>query len=287
MTGMENVEAAIGEHNLLVVRTGIVDSQQQLIEAQHPALRALFALDGPAQFGCADSSGTKLADHDASCQVGQAHGMGQLFTGGDSSGQRRNYRIAGTGDVKHFAGTGWQVQGRMVRAQQGHAVLATRNQQGTQLKLIHQLGTLGHQLSLIGAAPNDGFKLAEVRGDQAGTTVDREILALGIGQHRNPFGPRRLDQALMVLQCTLAVIRQHQDLDPVEQGFDFSTQRQWIGGERFFEIDTQQLLMTAHDPQFDNGRLVRDALEDRAYTRRLQAVGQAVSGFVLAGNTNQ
>ncbi|MNE06990.1 hypothetical protein D3C80_995950 [compost metagenome] len=267
--------------------TGIIDGQQQLVETHHTALRTFFALDGAAQLRCADRCGTELADHDAGGQVGQAHGMGQLFACGDGGGQGRNHRITGTGDVEDFTGTGWQVQGRMIGAQQGHAMLTTGHQQGAQLQFAHQLSALGHQLRFIGAAADDGLELAEVRGDQAGTAVNRKVLALGVGQDRDPFGPSGLDQALMVLQGAFAVIRQHQYLDPVEQGVDFSPQRQRIGGERFFEIDSQQLLVAAHDPQLDDGRLVRNTLENRAHTCSLQAIGQALGGLVLAGNPDQ
>ncbi|MNC30421.1 hypothetical protein D3C75_787040 [compost metagenome] len=91
----------------------------------------------------------------------------------------------------------------------------------------------------------------------------------------------------MVFQCALAVVGQDQHLDALEQAVDLRTQRQRVGGERFFEIDAQQLLVTAHDPQLDDGRLVRDALEHRAHACSLQAVGQAVGGLVLAGDANQ
>ncbi|MCY1439061.1 hypothetical protein D9M71_552810 [compost metagenome] len=213
--------------------------------------------------------------------------MGQLFAGGNGGGQGRDHRIASTGHVEHFTGTGWQVQGRVVGAQQGHAVLTAGHQQGTQLQLAHQLGALGHQFSLVGATANDGFEFAEVRGNQAGATVDREILALGVGQHRNALGPCGLDQALVVFQRTLAVVRQHQHLDAIEQRVDLSAQGQRVGGERLFEIDTQQLLVAAHDPQLDDGRLMGDALEDRAYASSQQAIGEAVGSLVLAGHADQ
>jgi hypothetical protein len=76
-------------------------------------------------------------------------------------------------------------------------------------------------------------------------------------------GPGRLDQRLMVLQRAFAVVGQHQHLDAFEQSSTCAP-APGVGGERFFEIDTQQLLVTAHDPQLDDGRLVRDALEQRA-----------------------
>ncbi|MNV63082.1 hypothetical protein D3C71_1556590 [compost metagenome] len=64
-------------------------------------------------------------------------------------------------------------------------------------------------------------------------------------------------------------------------------QLQGICGEGFFEVDTQQLLVTTHDPQLDDGRLVRNALEQRPNTGTLEAIGQAVGGFIVAGHTDQ
>lgn len=64
-------------------------------------------------------------------------------------------------------------------------------------------------------------------------------------------------------------------------------QRQGVSCERLFEVDTQQLLVTAHDPQLDDGRLVRNALEQCPHAGTLEAIDQAVGGFVVAGHTDQ
>lgn len=73
----------------------------------------------------------------------------------------------------------------------------------------------------------------------------------------------------------------------LEQVVDLAGQRQRVGGEGLFEIDTQQLLVSAHDPELDDGRLVGNALEHRAHPGSLQAIGQAVGGLVLAGDADQ
>jgi len=166
-------------------------------------------------------------------------------------------------------------------------MFATGHQQGAELEIVHQFRALAHQLVLIGAAAHDGFELAEVRRDQTRTTVDREILALGISQHRNATGTSCLDQHLMILQRAFAIVRQYQHLDAFEQFVDLHRQRHGVGGERFFEVDTQQLLVTAHDPQLDDGRLVRNTLEQRPHTRALEAIDQAVGGFIVARHANQ
>jgi hypothetical protein len=45
MTGMQDVEAAVGEHDFLVVRTGVVNGQQQLLETKHATLGTFFTLE--------------------------------------------------------------------------------------------------------------------------------------------------------------------------------------------------------------------------------------------------
>ncbi|MNI20749.1 hypothetical protein D3C73_742430 [compost metagenome] len=79
VAGMQDVEAAVGEDDLLVVRTGIVDCQQQLFETQHAAFGTFFTLDGATQLRRADGRRTEFADHDARRQVGQAHRMRQFL----------------------------------------------------------------------------------------------------------------------------------------------------------------------------------------------------------------
>ncbi len=284
---MQDVEATVSEHNAFVVGTGIINRQQQLFQAQHATLRAFGTLDRPAQFRRTDGRGAQFADHNARRQIGQGHGVGQFFTGRNGRRQGGNHRITGTGDIKHFTGARRQVHRRVARAQQGHAVLATGNQQGPQVEVSHQRGALGHQFVLIGATADNGFELTEVWRDQAGAPINREVLALRIGQHRNVAGLGGLDQFLMVLQGAFAVVGQDQHLDAFEQRVNLTAQGQGVGGEGFFEIDTQQLLVTAHDPQLDDGRLMGNALEQRAHASTAQAVGQAVGGFVVAGHTDQ
>ncbi len=91
----------------------------------------------------------------------------------------------------------------------------------------------------------------------------------------------------MVLQRALAVVRQHQHLDPGQQPFHLGQQRGGIGVERLLEIHAQQLLMATHHPQLDDGGLVIDALEMRLHTGSREAVSQALTRLVLAGHTHQ
>ena len=181
MAGVQDVETAIGEDDLLALGAGILDRGEQLLDGHHAALGAFLALHRAAQLRRADAGGAQLADHDPGGQVGQCHGLWQFLAGRDRSGQRRDDGIAGTGDIEHFTGTSRQVQRRVIGTQQGHAVLATGDQQRIQLEPAHQLGALGDQFGLIGAMPDDCLEFAQVRRDQRGTAVDVEVLALGVG----------------------------------------------------------------------------------------------------------
>ncbi len=198
--------------------------------------------------------------------------MWQLLARRNRRRQGGNDCIARTGHIEHFASTGWQVQCLLIRTQQGHTVFASSDQQRAQIQLLHQLRTFGDQLRLVFTMPDDGFEFAEVRGNQAGASIDREVLALGVGEHRNATLAGGLDQRLMVFQRAFAVVGQDQHFDAVQQTVDFCAQCQRIGIEWFFEVDTQQLLMTTHDAQFDDGRLVGNTLKARPYTRRFQAL---------------
>ncbi len=91
----------------------------------------------------------------------------------------------------------------------------------------------------------------------------------------------------MILQRALAVVGQHQHLDPGQQALHLGKQRCWVGIERFLEIHAQQLLMAAHHPQLDDGRLMLDALEIGLHTRSRQAVGQTLPRLVLTGHPHQ
>ena len=91
----------------------------------------------------------------------------------------------------------------------------------------------------------------------------------------------------MILQCALAVVREHQHLDPGEQCLDIARQSGGVGIERLLEIHAQQLLVTAHDAQLDDGRLVVEALEVGFHAGATEAVAQTFGGFVFTGYTNQ
>ncbi|MNZ61179.1 hypothetical protein D3C78_792680 [compost metagenome] len=166
-------------------------------------------------------------------------------------------------------------------------MLATGHQQRTQLQLGEQLEALGNQLGLIRAATDHRLELSQVGSDQAGTAIDGKILALGIGQHRDVARPRGLDQCLVVLQRTLAVIGEDQHPDLVQQLRHVGEQGIGIGGERLLEVQAQQLLVAAHHPQLDDGRLAGDALEVCVDPCGMQALGQAVGRLVLPGDADQ
>ena len=62
---VHDVEAAVGEDDLLAMGTGILDGDQQLIEAQHATFGTFLTLHGTTQLRRTDGSRAELADDDA------------------------------------------------------------------------------------------------------------------------------------------------------------------------------------------------------------------------------
>ena len=80
VAGVNNVEAAVSEHNLLAVFPGILYGDLQLLYCHHTATSPLFSKYGTTQLGTGDSRRTQLADYQASSQICQRSGIGQAIT---------------------------------------------------------------------------------------------------------------------------------------------------------------------------------------------------------------
>ncbi|MDT4837166.1 hypothetical protein FQZ97_708900 [compost metagenome] len=91
----------------------------------------------------------------------------------------------------------------------------------------------------------------------------------------------------MVLQCAFAVVGKHQHLGLGQQALDFGGEGFGVGVEGFLEVHAQQLLVPAHDPQLDDGRLLVQALEVHVDACSVEAVGEAVSRLVYTGDAHQ
>ena len=76
MTGMQNIKAAIGHHNTLAMRTGILDGNLQLCGIHFAETCILTVLCGTPQFRHRNARGTQLANDDAGCQICQRRGGG-------------------------------------------------------------------------------------------------------------------------------------------------------------------------------------------------------------------
>ena len=87
MTGVQDVETAIGEDDFLALGAGILDRGEQLLDGHHATLGAFLALHRAAQLRRADAGGAQFADHDTGGQVGQCHGLWQLLASRNRSGQ--------------------------------------------------------------------------------------------------------------------------------------------------------------------------------------------------------
>ena len=83
---MQDVETAIGKHDLLAFGARIFYRGEQLLERHYPTLGTFLALHCSAQFRGADAGGAQLADHDTGGKIGQCDRLRQLLS--SSNGRR-------------------------------------------------------------------------------------------------------------------------------------------------------------------------------------------------------
>ncbi len=146
MTGVQNVETAVGHHHLLATQAGGLHGNLELGFGHDAKAGFLLGVERICQLHRADGGGPQLADHDAGGGVGQGTGLVQALAGGQRGGQGGDDGITGTGHVIHLVGLGRQVQLGLTFADQGHTVFGTGDQQGLQLEALDQLQPLGNQL---------------------------------------------------------------------------------------------------------------------------------------------
>ena len=179
------------------------------------------------------------------------------------------------------------MQSRLALAQQGHPLFTTGNQQSLQIQLLDQRQAFVDQLLLTGTDAHHRLEFGQVGRDQGGPAVDAEILALGVGQHRQIALPSSLDQRLMIDQRTLAIIRKNHYPDLVQQPVHCIQQGLAICSKGLFEVHPQQLLVPTQYSQLGDGRLLGMALESTINTRCIQTPLEYLGGLVLTRDSHQ
>jgi len=129
MACVENIEAAIGHHHPLTAQLRSANGIDQRRWLDHAELGQLVAMQRGVKLGNGERGGTRLGHHQARAQVGQHHGFRQRMVSGQGQAHQANHGIAGPRDIKHFLGTGGQVQRCLAFTNQRHALLTAGNQQ--------------------------------------------------------------------------------------------------------------------------------------------------------------
>ena len=175
-----------------------------------------------------------------------------------------------------------------VAQEECHSLFRPGHQQCGQVERLAQRLCLVREFLLVTPAPDDLPKLGAVGRQQRRAAIGREVLALGIDQHRFVRLFRELDHARDASEAALAVIGQDHDVDRLHQRLVLGHLRlQQRVGRRHLEIATEQLLLTADHAQLDDRRERRVGLENGADTGRRKQPRKAAAGLVVADNRKQ
>ncbi len=180
------------------------------------------------------------------------------------------------------------MQLRLAGAQQGHALLAAGDQQGTQIQLGHQCLAFFQQGLFVRHRPHHRLELGQIGGQQGGAPVAAEITALGVHQHRHAGLAGQGDQPGAVAQGALGVIGQHQGAAAGQPAFHLlGERRRVLVLEGLLEIQPQQLLLAADHAQLGDGGQPGHFLEVAQHIGGAQALLQNAGGLILAGEPHQ
>ena len=175
-----------------------------------------------------------------------------------------------------------------IRAQQQHAALAERDQHGLQVELGTQPLAPLDERNIVVADTDDRFQLGPVRGQECGAAVARKIQSLGVHEHGFAGLQRQCDETLRVGQRPFGIVRKHQDIANIERLAH--QRRQRIVAQRrqgCLEVQPDQLLMLAQDPQLGDGGHIPASVQSGANALRIEPCGQHIGSFIVARHTRQ
>jgi hypothetical protein len=133
MAGVQDVEAAVGEHDAFFVRTGVVDCQQQLLEVStprsEPSSRWIARRSSGALMAAVPSLPTTMPP-----PGWPGHGVGSSSPAAMAAA-RVEITVSPAPVTSNTSRAGPAGASPDARTQQGHAVLATGHQQGAQVEV--------------------------------------------------------------------------------------------------------------------------------------------------------
>ena len=260
MADVEQVEAAVGEdHPFTGGLPGLdLDLGIRPVEDLGGLFQGGLAADGGQQLIPGNRDGTHLAHHHPGGQVGEVGGVVPGQPGGEASGEGGDDGIPGTGDIEDLLRHSRDAADAGI-IQQGQTKLAQGQDQQAQDQIAAELGRGGQEAVQVRPRLARGQgEFGPIGGDEAGTGVFAEVLALGVHQDRNAPGLSRWDEALAKGggEDAFVIVGEHQGCGAGQQGFNGRPKAglvQWGEGLCRFLVNAQHLLMIADDPGLDRG----------------------------------
>ena len=128
MTGMQNIETAIGHDHLFVVCLGLLHQSNEMPFFDNPLRNRLLLAHGMADLGNTDCCRTQLANHYASSHIGKNGCVSQFLTSSHRRGKNRDHGITCTSDIENLTRTGRNMQRFTPLLKQSHPLFTPRNQ---------------------------------------------------------------------------------------------------------------------------------------------------------------
>ena len=163
MTGMQDVEAAVREHDALAATFRLADQRDELGHGHQAAAAAALRVQRPLQLRAVRGCGADFADDDAGAEIRETRRVRDIEARSHAGSEQRDHRVARAGDVENLTSLRRQRQGFSV-GEQGHPLLAARDEQRVEVELTAQLCALREQVALARATADDGLELAAIRG---------------------------------------------------------------------------------------------------------------------------
>ena len=169
-----------------------------------------------------------------------------------------------------------------MRRHERHSAFTAGYQHGAELQIDGKAPSLGLDGGVAVGLADDGAKLGEIRRNQGGAPVLREIEPLRIDEHRAAGPPRLLYHDRRAGQGALRVVGEHDDVAGRQQRLvrgaqEFGT----LIGRRVFEIEPHQLLVTRHHAQLFSGAQAALSHQRGIHARALEQPLQLPSGFIV------
>ena len=136
MARMQNVEAAVREHDAFAGAARVVDRLDQFVARQHAAIGVTFRCEFATQFRYRHRRRAGLRDHDAGREIRQHRAFVNAAAGCEARRKRRRHGIARARFVEHVDRARGNVMVRAVAFDHGHTFFAARHDQRAEVEAV-------------------------------------------------------------------------------------------------------------------------------------------------------